>query len=807
MRIPYSSLNGFKAKAKHLQALLGIGQVATGLEVLAQLSGYQNYHEVRNTENLEQGAAQAPEDVLAHLLTLRPELSHNAALGLLTKMALFPAPKALAPAPLQPETPPGATVSLPPSAIAHFLARQYGVETCFTTPQFAGYFVRTVLESQAILNEYSDKGFLTHTGLHDGIESWTVSRDGMRAFGVGRPAKKLSKKELQSIELALWSSAKFLSSYGVQELSIGGRPAFGRPSGTLAVGALLTHEPFAHENDVQILRHLYHALKSAVPGDYFSVFLFEACDIPERLRERRVLTGENIGEIVVAVPNELDVDEARHWRRYNRIAGSEFSRMTGGDFDDLMFRHVVERERYLSEIPLRCIRSDFKYPTNTGQYLKQLEGLTESELNREREDYNSRFRGYPDTLLAEVDYAISTDSLLTFVRELQQRDYSYRFGVFAVTPEEFARRLSIALLVQREQQEKKRDSKANREKLSGSSEAAYFAVFDCLNYPKPKLVGFVRQPPGGSNSFAYLERGYDRLLSQAVGTEGYSLHKNGYSAAYLSLIERTATAEEVSAYKTICKRFDTSFKAILLAGKEPIGYRAQYARREQTIGPVASQLYSAEMTLPIVPKLLRGFTRDAREENLFTFVQGWAPDAQWRAKRCFVDLDTLDMLDFVRRAVTSPTQDPIVLSASILDTWCFTQKAHGWQAALQDGQWAVTLCSKGTVLDISLSWGEAVHTQRLSPVKIPYGHTFKGNFGALLPFFGAMRNARSKGLEACWASDFERREFPDTPAARVAWLSELADAAFHGDWRDFEYGDGTAWPYMGISSEEGPPPV
>lgn len=800
MRIPYATLDGFKSKADHLRDLLGIESTSASQEALAQLSGYKNYQKVLSDADLGSGTAKANEDVILRLLALFPRLTPTGASNILAQLKLFcdAAPALGRPAEGgrlgQPEV-------VTPSTMAHFLNKDFAGLSGFSTPKFAAYFAMTVEEAQQVLNGFADIGWLTYTGAVKGVESWAPSREGMRVFGVGDRAKRLSKKDLTVIEKGLEAVGPKLAKHGVLELSVAGRPAFGLQGGTLIVGARLKHTPFSLESDAKILFELYSVLRKAVIGDYFSVLLFEERFVPERLGERRAIFGENAGQALVTPHEQLDIEETQHWARYNEFAQAYLRRWedTAGPHWTLSF--TVQREQSLSKIPLKCIRSDFKYPTDTNEFLDTL-AVAEAEWVAYRRDGLQGWRApFSAELLADADYAIATNSLETFAALVSRGEHRGFMGWSPPTCEMLTIDLGVALLLRSDAWAIKRAARTDAKKTPRRDAVRYYALFDGLDYEEPVLVGFVRQPNSG-DSFRYLEDAYEDLIRQAPSGYGRELLKQGYSAGYLALIRRPATAEEEDAYKAVCKDYDSQFKAILVAHGKFTGYRAHYLRRVAPLGGVPAVLASAKVGAPIKPKLLRDNARDNSNQTLFTLTQSWPLEAQSRAARCFVDVESIRMTDFARRAEQTSADDPLVLGADICAAWRFKPTTKGWVASLESGRWYVSLTSSGKALDISLKWGDSVHTQSMLPEKIDFGHCYNGNLGGLLQFFRDMRNVWSNGVEQCWAVDALEHKLPDTPESRVDWLARVASLCLHGHWQDFDRYDGTAWASIHVPSRE-----
>jgi hypothetical protein len=800
VRIAFSSISGFKTKAKHLGTLLGLDGASAGLEALARLSGFTSYHEVRSTADLSGGMASSAEDALPRLQALRPGLTRKGALDILVQLALFPGAKAVESLSIT-----GLLAMQPPdkvtfSSIAPFLRKLRVACTSFSTPEFAARFSRTVREAQSALNEYVDVGFLTHTGFKDGLEMWGLSRDGMRAFGVGGPAAKLSKKDLLIIEEALRSKGPLLAKYGVQELSLSGRPAFGRPGGPLVVGVRLLEAPFSRESDIQILVELYRTLR-VVGGDYFSVLLFEHHKVPVRLTVRRTIFGIDDGQTLVTPPERLDVEEVYYWERYKRMGRALAARGQSDNDGPLMFRHRMQREINLAETPIRCVRSDFAYPIDTDQYLRELKSTIEPELDRRRATPRNQygFIDYSAELLAEVDYAISMDNLDKFVRDFKGRhDHGYRFE----RPDELAQSLSVALTLHWEDLAKGRAVRASRKRNTRPSASVYFAVFDGLHHAEPKLVGFVRQPGAGRNSFGHLQDAYNCLLARAPDASSEKLWKAGFSPAYVALVERKATEEEAKAFKRMCKEYSSQFKAIMVAGDSPVGIRAQYYRREEELLRVPASLQSAEMTAPVIPKVIRGWSTGARSKNLFDVLDSFKPAARARAARCIVNSEAVLMRDFARQAAQVPCTDVVVLGTKLTAFWRFESAGDAWRANIGDNDWSVALCFNNASLDIQIRWGEAVYLQRLSPNNEGYGHQYRGNLSGLHRFMDVIQDIRAHGLEAVTLGGVNGAEIQTSPEERLPWLVDLADYCLHGRLTDFEWGDGTSWPRLQVLADE-----
>lgn len=798
MRIAFNSLAGFKLKAKHLETLLGLASRSAGLETLALIAGFQSYHEVRATVDLQSGAARCVEDVIPSLLRLRPNLSTKGALDILSRLGLFSDVKMGERVPSSRLLDAGLAAPVTPSAVSAFMRRRVRFQDSFTTPNFAAYFLRSVREAQAILNDYVDRGFITYVGLENEVESWSVSRDGMRVFGIGRTAKRLTKKDLKAVESALRKIGPSLATHGVLELSLGGRPAFGQDAGTLVIGARLDIEAYTRKAHFLAYEQLDRVLSAAVTGDYFSLLLFEEHDVPERLRERRILFGSKEGTSVVASQQHLDIDETRHLERFKRLSATCSPYTVDSNF---MVSQRIHRELEVGTRPVNCVRSSISYPVNTDQHLQELKRSSHAELEFRREGQGFHSRGYDDAALhlAEVDYAIATNSLERYAQGLEGRQFSQTTRFLARRPAEFGRELSMALILHWEKLARNRALKAARGRNARPAESTYFAVFDGLSYPAPVLVGFVRQPAGGHDSTNHLEKAYNFRLRRLPGNLAVTLHEAGFNAAYVSFVQRAATDDEVAAYKQICKEFDSNFKAILVAGGRPVGLRASYERREEDLTQVPFVLLEAKGPHPVIPKVVQDSWGHHREKNLFDFIATWDPAAQALAARCIIDSKSVQMNEFASRAAEIPCTDVVVLGSGLYDFWKFQAEDRTWHATIGDDDWSVALSFKNNTLQIHITWGDAVHFQTLSPVESEYLYKpYQGTLSALHKFMMTLQSVRSGGLDNCIINEVPGARIRSALDKRLSWLVTLTDYCLNGSLRDLFWGDGTTWPCLQV---------
>lgn len=784
MRIPYSTLKGFKAKANHLRDLLGIDSVSASLEALARISGYTSYHEVRMTPRLHEGTATEPVDVLPQLLSIRPGLTREGGLNVLAQLALFPKSPANREKPVLAGFQLGQFASPTPSAVSRFFRKAPSLVDGFNTADFAGHFRLTVAEAQSVLNEYAKAGFVGATGFDtEGIEAWRVLRDGHFAFGIDQDLARLSKKSVRAAEAALVAIAPKLAQVGVVEISLGGRPAFGLPGGGLVVGLEVMHKPYSRVSDGRAIVDTQKTLALALDGDYCSILVFNSDMIPARLARRKRLTGPTAPREVVAREEYIDSEEKRHEERYRAfnwapvfdkksIVLGSYSIQGGLDFN---ISEYLRREEEHLAVPLRGTTSDVRYPLDSRRVLQELMPSLTQELDRHRRLRSFKYHReeYSSQVLARADYYLAHGRLEAEIDSIVPRHIRTD-----PTAEKLCRDIQAAVLAQWALWAARRAKAQPSAVPKKAAVSSYFAVFDVLNFDQPQVIGYVRQTEKGHNAFRYLEDFWTKTLKR-IGGFGQKLAVLRFRAGYLCTASRPATEQEIASFEAVCKEQGCRFLAIHVFGGLRVGFRSQQAYREHYLEEVPGVLLAARHETQSFPRLLVPGTNDASMQRLFDLIAAQDSQIRTRAEAHLVNTENVWMSDFARDAASDPIRSPVVLASGLGAAWKFTHTDAAWSAEINGQDWRVRLAADNQVLDITAMLGQLTHTQRLHPTVESGPLAYAGKLSSLLGFMGQLQRLKDAGLEQVWLRAKESEHFEDTSEGRLEWFVDILDNALN----------------------------
>jgi hypothetical protein len=663
---------------------------------------------------------------------------------------------------------------VPPSEVARFW-RSDDHRDRFTTPQFSAYFGLTVHEARAVLHEYVHEGLLSFSGLDKGVESWLPSRDGQTVFRYG--AKKLTKKEVAQIKAVL----EGLDLSTELELSIGGRPAFGRPNGRLLVGVQVRGVPYDNANDGLVFSKIYEALDSIGLRSHCTIFIFNE-SVPYRLRHRLVLRG-SLWENAVTKVQALDLDEKEHFERFKKFIKSKGIDYHKPDRDlgfGFSFKFIpgmppgcayyVEDLEKSVQFPAVCRQSDVKYLANTAALIRANSDNWEFEYELTRD---SRYHGYPVHLLAlaELDYAITTGTFQEYVDAI---DDISKFGLT------FADKTNLPFQLLAALERWRRDVRASRARRDEQkkekrppAEFRYEAVFDYLNFKVPLLVGFMRNPRSTDAGWTELCRIWDSLLRRIDGSAGQVISKAGWCAGSFSLYRRAATEEEISAYNALSKKANATLKALFINLDTCIGFPAKQRFTQLELGPVPVVLASSRPPSPVIPKIIfgRSWQSGRDRSTLFEHFEKTGGDYAWVRER-LIDAEAVLMRDFAHRSATTQGKDPMVLASGLSDAWQFDATTTGWSATIDAGEWAVRLETEERQLFLEMLVEGASHRVPLTP-KIRKRQPDETEYlSALLAFMDKLRSVKEVGY-VNWLPEWGARSWGSTPEERLDDLQDL----------------------------------
>lgn len=614
------------------------------------------------------------------------------------------------PSPLS-ESPPASldllSATLPtvtPSEVARFWASKWTRRPNFTTPEFAGQFGLSTREAQAVILGYVDEGLLSYAGLEQGIESWQLSREG---YAVLRPrAKRLTKKDVAQAKAVL---ASLPLAQGL-ELSLGGRPVFGKPNGTLLIGVRLRRVPYAETADGGLFSQIYEALRPSGLQSYCTIFLFDEL-VPHRLRHRHILQNDS-WVYAECEPHKLDFEEKVHIARF-----SEFVKSKGVVYSPellgMSFKVIpgmptgsgfyVENFHESAKLPVECRRSDVVVRGSTAQRVEAC--ATEWAFQYELERASSYYGG-PDTeKLAELDYAVTTGSFDEYCATIEDL---HVFGLSNFDKSDLQFQL-LAVLERWRRDIRKYRTRYDEQKKEKRppAEFRYEAVFDCLNFEPPWLVGFIRVPRATEAGWTALCDLWDSLLRRSSGTAGRAISDEGWCAGALSLFRRAATEAEIAAFDALSKQAEATLKAVFFGDDECLGLPVKQRYTQLKLGRAPTVLAKAPPPSPVIPKILRGSTWQLRRSTGAIFDAFMKLDSTrlTLVRNRLIDSEKVLMSDFVQRAAVPRGTDPgpVVLATGLRDAWSFSVSDRGWSATLDAVEWCVKLESLERQLFLEMS--------------------------------------------------------------------------------------------------------
>jgi hypothetical protein len=684
----------------------------------------------------------------------------------------------------------GKPANVPPSEVARFLHSKGHRYTPFKTWEFAAYFLLTAREAHDVLNDYAREGLLTFAGLENDTETWATSREGLTVFA--QTPHRVTKKDLKAVKEAVPGIAALFDEGLDVELSLGGRPVFGKPNGRLIVGIRVAHEPFTLTEDAVLFSQVFEAISTTLRShSCFSVLLFHE-QVPERLKERLVMTGNAQGQTVTAPVDKVDREEVLqevYLERFLAMCGHpgiEELRpyLWAGEYPNLSHHfqgHLCNNRD--TDAPFACKLSRVKL----GSSVPDPESSLDSEvLEKQRRALGSRrWMGKrevrQDEAMARVDYLAAAGRLEAYCDDPDPEHVGRLRGwtYLALGSDEQILRASLQVWYETIAAERARQSEMAARRPPPN--IGYYAFFDCLNYARPHLVGFIRQPATNEASFDFLKTIWNYQLAKTSGTPGKFLRESGFSPAQLSLQSRSASTEERAAYDALCKREGKTFKAVFIIDGQCVVVRSRYAHELEDAG-TSPVLATARLDGPLLPRLLNGpGWANHKGENLFDIVEN-APREQRDVLRSqLVNIDSIAMADFVREACASPCEDRVVLATGLLGSWRFASSKLGWAASIGDDSWTTTLEAEGETLSLRVTIDGRTHTTRLAPSEARGRHRYEGRLSSFCSFMDRLQTIQQIGIERLWERNLENAgERSEENQDRLSWLAELVSDALTG---------------------------
>jgi hypothetical protein len=688
----------------------------------------------------------------------------------------------------------GKPANTPPSEVARFLHLNGRRYTPFTTWEFAAYFLLTAREAHDVLNNYAREGLLTFSGLENDTETWATSREGLTVFA--ERAHRVSKKELVAVKDAVHKISSLFCDGQNIELSLGGRPVFGKPNGRLIVGIRVSHEPFTVPEDAALFSQVFEAINTTLRGySIFSVLLFHDL-VPERLKQRLIMTGDAQGQIVIAPDETVDREELQqpaYLERYLVACGHQGVEhlqryLWASDYPNLsreLQGYLKEEEVSRRDGSLACRLSRVRLRDTSVQLADATSEMGQTLEEQRRRLGGKRWSGkretYRDEAMARIDYLAAAGRLEAYCDDPDPEHVQKLVGWWYQTPVNVEVYLLASLRVWHETIAAERAPRDEMAARRAAPNIGYYAFFDCLNYVRPHLVGFIRQPATNEASFDFLKTIWNSRIAKTSGTPGKLLYESGFSPARLSLQSRPASAEERAAYDALCKREGKTFKAIFIIEGQCVVVRSRYSYDLEDAG-TSPVLATASLDGPVLPRLLNGprWTNHSGK-TLFDIVES-APRKQREVLRSqLVNIDSIAMADFVREASASPCQDRVVLATGILDSWRFTSSTQGWVASIGEDSWATTLEAEGETLNLRVTIDGRTETTRLAPSEARGWHRYEGRLSSFCSFMDRLQTIQQIGIDRLWERNLENaRQRSEENQDRLSWLAELVSDALTG---------------------------
>jgi hypothetical protein len=694
--------------------------------------------------------------------------------------------------------------------MSRFLRRDYCQSASFTTPQFAAYFALTIVDAHDVLEGFVADGVLTFVETDSLVETWAVSREGRYVFQ--ERARRLKKEEVVTLKQAIVSVAPILAKSGAIEISIAGRPVMGKPNGTFIVGIRIGHAPFSAQTDEVLLNVASETLLEAVPDAPINVMLFHL-EVPRRLEHRITVFQSKCGLDDIATALRVDADE----RAYDMTLASFLkAKRCGNDFMSM----------FHSGLPLG-LRSMLAQNVEDAHYLaacrpspvKLKKTLDVEPRNWEAKDWYEKLT-QDDSMVAvhevvaRAEYFDATGQLERFNDTLTDEDI-FKLGVLDVylpPTEELPCLLEQAVrarrMVIRQKQATKKEKSGDEKRPPGQN--SYYAFFDTISGPRPLLVGFVRQPASNSANIKLMERYWGLHVSRAPGSAAAYLASHGFMDGVLFLDRRPATAAEIVAYDSIGRHAKRALKTLMIVKGQacsPLSRYSKYTLELSELGPAPPALAQAELGRRVQPRLLFGklWRLESSGVQLFDIVRDAPKVLRESLGRNLVELDSVDMLDFARKASLEPCIDPVVIATALGESWKFSTQKQKWQAVINAERWSVELLSTEATLHIQIQLDKHVHAQRLAPYQ-PEGRwgylarPYQGNLSSLIVFMERIQDLVHMDVAASWAADRQRRGLPENSESLFAWFIGLVnsmlngwtlriteyDCAYHVDWPTLE---------------------
>ncbi|MGF6440702.1 hypothetical protein [Paraburkholderia youngii] len=698
---------------------------------------------------------------------------------------------------------------LPPSEIGRFLSKRFWFRPVepFKTTDFAADVRISAFEAHETLEHYAREGLMSYAGLEEGIETWAPSRDGLGVFGVGyQQAVRLKKRQVEALRESLEAAIGHVSSFGALELSVGGRPAFGKRNGRYLVGVRLDHTPYTREEDGRLHATLHDALSRPGETPSFSILLFSD-KVPYRLKQREIVFGPRQGEVVDTPAARLDTDEKAYTLSFDAFLrsqgvedGIEHFRDRGPHLEFSTFARELAREAQAMFAPARCAHSPHLLKGDVADVLSD-RGAIASQTHRVAKAV-SELRPEQAALLAEAEYFASKGEIEVWCESLSDHDWAvltrYGFRAVPATNSTVIEMLLELAALRQQSKERKAQVKANRP----PKDVRYYAVFDNLNFAGPHLVGYVRQPSSNAAAFRAIEQYWELVLIKIPDSIGAQLYKARFDGAYLSLAVEPAHEDEIAAFDQICKQAGKTFKFVAVQGDRALAVRSKWSLFPEDLGEVPAAMRAREPSSPFLPKLLIG----ARSSGLFDAIKTMTRAQQKAIGNVLVNSDDVVMLDFARNAAQVHCTDPAVLASGFRDGWRFAVNGRRWSATINAEDWEVEL-SSNTVnsLRIEVQIAGAKHVQQMAPMKADerrgYHQPYRGRLSSLKVFMERIQRMSVHGAAGYFEPEFRKEWLVMEPESRLNYFVDVLSTLLHGSMLSIDSifeSDGTSWPELQV---------
>lgn len=691
--------------------------------------------------------------------------------------------------PAQPATPPSAI-----AAMLHLLEPHFGhVATTFTTIDFSGRFSLTAVEGHQRLNELAEDGLIASVPGQP-VETWQLTRDGAYVLSPGR--KRVSKKFIADVTACLRSIGPELLRQGAVELSIGGRPLDGKPTGQVLVGLRLKSTPFASRSDDGLLQQLCAALDAAVGTNGYAPMLFSQ-KVPMRLRSRTVIVAAEDAERARGdeLIDEGEVEQAAWRTRFRQLHGLRdiYTPILQGSSLPWGLLNSLEVASFAEDLPLRGAISDWAPDDNA------IVELCAAHAD-EYDGGHYRWRDWPSKLFAMLECHAAAHTLPQFFEQIAARNPSEQ-DFYLLNPlfdlvrwdGDFERATAHALRYYRTMLAETRAASAAR--VKPKLEPHYLLFFDTINFEAPRLIGFARQPAGHNAQVDELVDRWNHVLKGLDGAASGCLSEKGFNAGWLSLDVRAATPAEEAAFHEVCKREGTSFRYWLFLPDNRMGCRKAARFEYHLVELDTPEVFrTAALGRAIEPRLLARSGHPERP-TLDEVIRSAPPRLRAVLQENIVFVEDVPMSQFARHAALRPCIDPVVLSTKLLEAWTFSAKdGKDWSASAGGDHWSVTLEAQGENLDLTVKYATQAATYKLAPVERSAfsGTPYDDTLGALLGLLSTVRHLCLAGLDGIWPDKGDVSRTGDDKQ-KLEWLSYKLCWALRGD----RWG-GTAfnWPYF-----------